>query len=82
MKIKLGMVKFFGKQEDLKEKWRKKVLTYLLCDSINLQGEVGIKDITNTFTNIRKQTVSAVCNIAKSKLSHLVNIKHVVFSFQ
>lgn len=54
------MVKFFGKQEDLKEKWRKKVLTYLLCDSINLQGEVGIKDITNTFTNIRKQTVSAV----------------------
>lgn len=47
----------------------------------NLQGEVGIKDITNTFTNIRKQTVSAVCNIAKSKLSHLINIKHVVFSF-
>lgn len=65
----------------LKKNGEKKCWLIYYVTVYNLQGEVGIKDITNTFTNIRKQTVSAVCNIAKSKLSHLINIKHVVFSF-
>lgn len=55
------MVKYLNKEEDLKEQklqWRKKCWLLYYVTVYNLQGEVGIKDITNTLTNIRKQACS------------------------
>lgn len=54
----MGMVKYLNKEEDLKEQWRKKCWLLYYVTVYNLQGEVGIKDITNTLTNIRKQACS------------------------
>lgn len=66
----MGMVKYLNKEEDLKKQQRKKCWLLYYVTVYNLQGEVGIKDITNTLTNM--QLVSAVI-YRISKLIHLFN---------